>query len=63
MPKITTKAAPRFQRPSNSYPTNFSESNYSPSAHNLKKIKFRISIRGPLTRTEKIFRNRFLVQK
>ena len=53
MHKISTKTAPsvfhsRFQRPSHSCPTNFSESNYSLPTHNLRKSKFRISIRGPL---------------
>ena len=53
MQTISTKTAPavfhrRFQRPSHSSPTNFSESNYSLSVHNLKKSKFRITIRGPL---------------
>ena len=42
MHKISTTAAPsmfypRFQKLSHSYPTNFSESNYSPPPHNLKK--------------------------
>ena len=51
--KITTKTVrsvfhPRFQRSSHFYLTNFSKSNYSLPAHNLKKSKFRISIRGPL---------------
>ena len=41
MHRISTKTAPsvfhpRFQRPSHSYPTNFSESNYSLPARNLK---------------------------
>ena len=39
---------PSFQRPSHSHPTNLSESNYLLPAHNLKKSKFKISIRGPL---------------
>ena len=38
----------RFQRPSHSYPTIFSEYNYSLPADNLRKSKFRISIRGSL---------------
>ena len=43
MHRISTKTAPsgfhpRFQRPSHSYPTNFSESNYALPAHNLKKV-------------------------
>ena len=43
MHRISTKTPPavfhpRFQRPSQSYPTNFSESNYSLPAHNLKKV-------------------------
>ena len=33
---------PRLQRPSYSYPTSFSASNYSLLAHNLEKSKFRI---------------------
>ena len=48
-----------IQRPSHSYLTNFSECSYSLPTHNLKKIKFRTSIRGLLlwnnflTKTEK----------
>ena len=71
MQTISTKTAPavfypRFQRPSHSSPTNFSESNYSLSAHNLKKSKFRITIRGPLLWNNsltklKTFRNHVLV--
>ena len=60
MHKISTKTAPsvfhsRFKRPSHYYLPNFSESNYSLPAHNLRKSKFRISIRGPhlLTKSEK----------
>ena len=53
MHKISTKTAPsglhsRFQRPSHSYFTNFSESNYPLPTSNLRKSKFRISIRGSL---------------
>ena len=50
---------PRLERPSYSYPTSFSASNYSLLAHNLEKSKFRISKRVALlrnnflTRTEK----------
>ena len=48
-----------IQRPSHSYPTNFSECSYSLPTHNLRKIKFTTSIRGLLlwnnflTKTEK----------
>ena len=43
MHKITIKTAssmlhPWFQRPSHSYPTNFSEFNYSSPARNIKKL-------------------------
>ena len=43
MHRISTKTAPavfhpRFQRPSHSYPTNFSESKYLLPAHNLKGV-------------------------
>ena len=69
--KISTKTAlsvfhAHFQRPSQSYPTNFSESNFSLTPQNVKKSKFRISIRGPLisnnflTKTEKSFETMFL---
>ena len=62
--KIPTQTAssvfdPLIQRPSHSYPTNFSECSYSLPTHNLRKSKFRTSIRGPLlsnnflTKTEK----------
>ena len=56
MQKISTKTAPsmfhsHFERPSHSYPTNVSESNYSLPAHNLRKSKFRISIRQLLEKS------------
>ena len=53
MHRISTKTPPavfhpRFQRPSHSYPANFSESDYSLAAHDFKKGKSRASTRGPL---------------
>ena len=69
--KISTQTAssvfdPLIQRPSHFCPTNFSECSYSLPTHNLRKSKFRISIRGPLlwnnflTKTEKSIEKMFL---
>ena len=71
MHKISTKTDPpvfhsHFQSPSHSYPTNFSESNYSLPARNVRESKFRISIRGPLlwnnflTKSKKYLETMFL---
>ena len=50
--EVNQKTAPniflsRFQKPSNSYPTRFSELNYLQPVRNIKTSKYSISIRGP----------------
>ena len=52
MYKANPKTAPnillsRFQKPSHSYSTRFSELNYAQPTHNIKTSKYSISIRGP----------------
>ena len=52
MYKVNPKIAPnifllRFQKPSHSYPTRFSEYNYTQPTRNIKMGKYSISIRGP----------------
>ena len=37
----------RFQKPSHSYPTRFSEPNYVQPIYNIKMSQYSISIRGP----------------
>ena len=50
--KVNQKTAPnifllRFQKPSHSYLTRFSELTYIKPIHNIKTSKYSISIRGP----------------
>ena len=52
MYKVNPKTAPniflsRFQKPSHSYPTRFSELNYAQPTYYIKTSKFSISISGP----------------